>query len=254
MAQKIHVDWCEISIDSSPSPTKCKIIYASSKRSKKRAINTNCFCPRATTTTTSNYATVYHPPQNMYRGVSYDPNTGLWRARIYALGRHVTLGRHATAQEAAFVHDRAAVFIHGKEAQTNYGVEAALQCNARSPPIASWRVMKTLQMLAHECKLLKLAVFRGDVAASSAGRQVSKMPFRSWGWAQTQAQAYSGAFSLLNPPPLTGWPGGHSGPGREEVAAANRAAVQCRRRFRRRHAHHQTQFATLVAIANRLAV
>ena len=96
-----------------------------------------------------------------YRGVSFDPQTRLWRARIYCLGRHVTLGRYTSANEAAFVHDRAAFFIHGEEAQTNYGIDAARRSNQREAPSSSWRIMNTLQSLADARKRQKLAAASG---------------------------------------------------------------------------------------------
>lgn len=89
-----------------------------------------------------------HPPARNFRGVSFDPHSRLWRARFYCLGRHVTLGRYHTASEAALVHDRAAHFVYGDVAQTNYGIDAARRSNMREPPSASWRIMNTLQSLA----------------------------------------------------------------------------------------------------------
>lgn len=98
------------------------------------------------------YQPRYTAPQ-VYRGVSYDPVTCTWRARMYCAGKHVTLGRFGTSREAAFVHDRAAYFIHGDLAQTNYGLEAARQSNAVEPPSTSWRVMATLEALKRETQL-----------------------------------------------------------------------------------------------------
>lgn len=95
------------------------------------------------------------PSRVVYRGVSYDPVTCTWRARMYCAGKHVTLGRFGTSREAAFVHDRAAYFIHGDLAQTNYGLEAARQSNAVEPPSTSWRVMATLEALKRETQLRK---------------------------------------------------------------------------------------------------
>lgn len=98
-----------------------------------------------------------------YRGVSFDPQTKLWRARIYCLGRHVTLGRYQAASEAAFAHDRAAYFLHAEEARTNFGIDRARQSIQREAPSSSWRVMATLQSLAEARKRHKLAAAAGGL-------------------------------------------------------------------------------------------
>jgi hypothetical protein len=106
-----------------------------------------------------------------YRGVSFDPATGLWRARLYCWGKHVTLGRFGTAEEAAFMHDRAAVFVNGPEgARTNFGVERASLANASSAPSGSWRVMSTLEALAREA-----AAKREAAGAAAGARAVAAM-------------------------------------------------------------------------------
>lgn len=189
--------------------------------------------PTASTTT---------PFPRALRGVSYDPQTCMWRARIYCMGKHVTLGRYATAQEAAFVHDRAAYFIHGDDAQTNYGIEAARLSNERKPPIASWRVMNTLERVEHECKMRKAMAFRGGIAALSGRRQaagpVSSMmtmhPYFYWKW--TQSQVHGGAL-----PPMT-WPDDRWGEGHRVFAKL------------RTRAQEPATLTALLAIANRLAV
>jgi hypothetical protein len=97
------------------------------------------------------------PARHAYRGVSYDPVTNMWRARMYCSRKHVTLGRFSSVQEAAFVHDRAAYYIHGDAAQTNYGLDVARESNEREPPSSSWRVMATLDALTKEVKWRRLA-------------------------------------------------------------------------------------------------
>jgi hypothetical protein len=55
------------------------------------------------------------------RGVNFETRKGVWRARLYCKGDHVTLGRFPTAESAARAHDRAAVFVMGNQARTNFG-------------------------------------------------------------------------------------------------------------------------------------
>jgi len=130
--------------------------------------------------------------QYNYRGVSFDPQTKLWRARIYCLGRHVTLGRYHSASEAAFVHDRAAFFIHGEEAQTNYGIDAARRSNQREAPSSSWRVMSTLQSLADARKRQKLAAASGIAGLAAGGGGASPLPPPSWELGMRRAAASYG--------------------------------------------------------------
>lgn len=130
--------------------------------------------------------------QYNYRGVSFDPQTKLWRARIYCLGRHVTLGRYHSASEAAFVHDRAAFFIHGEEAQTNYGIDAARRSNQREAPSSSWRVMSTLQSLADARKRQKLAAASGIAGLAAGGGGASPLPPPSWELGMRRAAANYG--------------------------------------------------------------
>jgi hypothetical protein len=92
----------------------------------------------------------------------------MWRARIYCLGKHVTLGRYSTAQEAAFAHDRAAYFIHGERANINYGHEVARKSNLRAPPSVSWRVMNTLELLARDYTRRQAMLEAGSVALTRA--------------------------------------------------------------------------------------
>jgi AP2 domain len=68
------------------------------------------------------------------RGVSFDRVTKKWRARLYCAGQHVTLGRFATPLEAARTHDVAAYYVHGENAVTNFGVQAARKLLESHPP------------------------------------------------------------------------------------------------------------------------
>jgi hypothetical protein len=61
------------------------------------------------------------------RGVTFESRTRKWRARLYANGHHVTLGRFASNVLAAKAHDCAACFVFGDDATTNYGLGAARQ-------------------------------------------------------------------------------------------------------------------------------
>lgn len=60
-----------------------------------------------------------------FRGVNYEKTKGVWRARLYCKGQHTTIGRFPTAELAARAHDKAAVFVLGDRARTNFGVFAA---------------------------------------------------------------------------------------------------------------------------------
>lgn len=59
------------------------------------------------------------------RGVTFDKQTRKWRARLYANGRHITIGRFATRALAAQAHDSAACYVFGDDALTNYGSSLA---------------------------------------------------------------------------------------------------------------------------------
>jgi hypothetical protein len=60
-------------------------------------------------------------------GVSYEKRSKVYRARLYCKGRHINLGRFATAEMAAWAHDRAVLFVHGGgRAVTNFEYSATL--------------------------------------------------------------------------------------------------------------------------------
>jgi hypothetical protein len=102
------------------------------------------------------------PARSVYRGISYDPASNMWRSRMYCSRKHVTLGRFSSAQEAAFVHDRAAYYIHGDAAKTNFGLDTARESNKRKNPSGAWRIMATLDALTKEVKLIRVQEERSD--------------------------------------------------------------------------------------------
>lgn len=57
---------------------------------------------------------------NRFRGTTYEHKKGTWRSRIYHKGRHITLGRYKTGEQAARAHDAAASFVFGPGAATNF--------------------------------------------------------------------------------------------------------------------------------------
>jgi hypothetical protein len=82
--------------------------------------------------------------RNKLRGVTYDAVTKKWRARLYCRGRHIDLGRYATALLAARAHDRAANYVFKENALTNFG-----QAGSKDQlPIASSRTMLHLNVMA----------------------------------------------------------------------------------------------------------
>jgi hypothetical protein len=197
----------------------------------------------------------HHHHRSIYRGVSYDPISMLWRARIYCLGKHVTLGRYTTAQEAAFVHDRAAHFIHGDDAQTNNGIEAARESNQRQPPTASWRVMNTLEMLARESQLRKLLGLSSGNATTGAARAAAAAAATAASGAQQQPAAPRMTWAMAShhawaqvmplPPPLVS-PSAGTPVRRRQNAPGSRAQQQ------RQQRQQQKSTKLLVAIARRL--
>lgn len=86
--------------------------------------------------------------RNKLRGVTYDAVTKKWRARLYCRGRHIDLGRYATALLAARAHDQAANYVFKENALTNF--KAANDDNRQDPqlPIASSRAMMHLDAMA----------------------------------------------------------------------------------------------------------
>jgi len=74
-----------------------------------------------------------------YRGVYYESDKKLWRARIYWRGAHTTLGRFPTAESAARAHDRASIYVFGPAvAVTNFTVVAS-SCSDASQLTAGFR-------------------------------------------------------------------------------------------------------------------
>lgn len=59
---------------------------------------------------------------SQYKGVSRERTSkpSPWRASIYLNGRHVSLGRFKTEEEAALAYDRAAAAAHGEFARLNF--------------------------------------------------------------------------------------------------------------------------------------
>lgn len=80
-----------------------------------------------------------------YRGVTYE-HKGVWRSRIYYKGRHITLGRHATRDQAARAHDAAASFVFGPVATTNFRYVRAVSGASKSLPFGAY-VKKQLMAL-----------------------------------------------------------------------------------------------------------
>jgi AP2 domain len=76
--------------------------------------------------------TPFRTKGSRYRGVYYEADKKLWRARIYWRGAHTTIGRFSTAEAAARAHDRAAVYVFGPAAAvTNFVLIAASSCDTR---------------------------------------------------------------------------------------------------------------------------
>jgi AP2 domain len=55
-----------------------------------------------------------------YKGVTYDRQTGRWKAQIKVDYRNIHLGRHPTAEDAALAYDAAARELHGVFARLNF--------------------------------------------------------------------------------------------------------------------------------------
>jgi hypothetical protein len=54
-----------------------------------------------------------------YKGVSFEKQTGRWKAQISVDGKNLNLGRFLTEHEAARVYNEAALRLHGEYAETN---------------------------------------------------------------------------------------------------------------------------------------
>jgi hypothetical protein len=54
-----------------------------------------------------------------FKGVSFDKQTGRWRAKIKANGRHISIGRFDTPEAAATAYAEAAQRLHGKFARAS---------------------------------------------------------------------------------------------------------------------------------------
>lgn len=84
-----------------------------------------------------------------YRGVTFDAVTKKWRARLYCRGRHIDLGRYATALLAARAHDQAATYVFKENAQTNFGHAAVKERDRECQlPLTSSRAREHLEAMA----------------------------------------------------------------------------------------------------------
>jgi hypothetical protein len=66
------------------------------------------------------------------------------------MGQHITIGRYPTVEEAAMAHDRAAYYLFGEDAETNFGTRSARKSLAQQPACKSWAGMARLEALAAE--------------------------------------------------------------------------------------------------------
>jgi hypothetical protein len=55
-----------------------------------------------------------------YKGVTYDRQTGQWKAQLTHQYRNIHLGRYPTPEDAARAYDAAAVKLHGVYARLNF--------------------------------------------------------------------------------------------------------------------------------------
>jgi AP2 domain len=56
-----------------------------------------------------------------FKGVSFDAESGKWRARIMVEGRAIAVGRYREILDAARAYDEAALVHHGEFAVLNLG-------------------------------------------------------------------------------------------------------------------------------------
>jgi hypothetical protein len=122
-----------------------------------------------------------------HRGVSYEKRNCLWRARLYCKGNHTTLGRFKTAELAARAYDRAAVFVYGGHAVTNFGINAA-QIDVNLHPFVRY--------LAHKLSSLREAVVRDQEASVKPSERHASAIRRA---AAAAAFAESCHYALLGP-------------------------------------------------------
>lgn len=55
-----------------------------------------------------------------FKGACFDQRSGKWRATITLNGKHICIGRFATAEEAARAYDAKAIELHGEFARLNF--------------------------------------------------------------------------------------------------------------------------------------
>ncbi|KAF6260191.1 hypothetical protein COO60DRAFT_914794 [Scenedesmus sp. NREL 46B-D3] len=67
------------------------------------------------------------PVRSKYRGLSWDKKYQGWRVRIYYAGKQRHVGRYEDEASAAGAYDKAAVFLYGTSAITNFGLDSCLK-------------------------------------------------------------------------------------------------------------------------------
>eukprot|EP00882_Tetradesmus_deserticola_P021680 GHRQ01023473.1.p1 GENE.GHRQ01023473.1~~GHRQ01023473.1.p1 ORF type:complete len:216 (+),score=93.42 GHRQ01023473.1:232-879(+) len=65
--------------------------------------------------------------RSKYRGLSWDKKYQGWRVRIYYAGKQRHVGRFEDEVSAASAYDKAAVYLYGTSAITNFGLDACLK-------------------------------------------------------------------------------------------------------------------------------
>lgn len=168
-----------------------------------------------------------HKPKT-FRGVSYDSLAKKWRGRLYCVGQHITIGRYPTMEEAALAHDRAAYFLFGEEAETNFGTRSARKSLADQSVCKSWAGMARLEALAAEVssrnhrRLMARDALRRHrkLAAIQAGLRVPDYDARDTGgclhhreaWRCSSMKMLLCAASMIN----SGLPGARNGQSKPE--------------------------------------